>query len=70
MALALVLSRQAADDLVGIRDYLIARNRVAADNVRAAIVATFTLHVDYVHAGRTRPELDCHSIPVARYPYT
>ncbi len=70
MAIAVTLTPCAAADIAGIRDYLLERNPAAADSVRQAIDATFSLIGEFPGAGRNRPELDVRSIPVSHYPYT
>ena len=70
MALTVTLTPRAAADIAHIRDYLLARNPQAADNVRLAIGSTLTVLSDYPLAGRDRPELEVRSIGVPRYPYT
>ena len=68
--LRIELTPRAFDDLVRIRDYLIARSPQGADNVRAAINTTLEQLQNFPLTGRDRPDLGVRSLGVARYSYT
>jgi toxin ParE1/3/4 len=68
--LKVVLTPRALSDLIGIRDYLLDRSPVGAENVRRLISATIERLGSYPSLGRDRPELGVRSIGVPKYGYT
>jgi plasmid stabilization system protein ParE len=64
------MTPRALDDLVQIRDYLLARSPQGAENVRQAINAALELLQDFTFSGRERLDLGLRSVGVARYSYT
>lgn len=64
------LTPRAFDDIVAIRDYLVARSPQGAENVRRAINATLAQLAAFPLTGRERLEPGVRSIGVPRYGYT
>jgi toxin ParE1/3/4 len=65
-----VLTPRAFSDLENIRDFLVSRNPIGAENVRLAINATLDQLSYFPLTGRNRARLRVRSISVARFPYT
>ena len=61
---------RAVGDIAQIRDYLLQRSPVGADNVRRAILTTLTQLSDFPFTGRDRPEFGLRSIGVSQYSLT
>jgi plasmid stabilization system protein ParE len=60
---------RAVRDLEAIGDYIRSKNPVAAVKVRAAILATLQMLVQFPHAGRAQSTEGVRKIVARRYPY-
>ena len=62
-------SARAFNDIAAIRDYLMPRNPIAAENLRRTIANDFELLERFPHAGRVTDIPDVRVLPMVRYPY-
>jgi plasmid stabilization system protein ParE len=62
-------TRRATEDLAGIGDYIAEQNPAAAVRVRAALLESVRLLVDYPHIGRAQTVEGVRKIVTRRYPY-
>jgi toxin ParE1/3/4 len=69
MAKRLKFTRRARDDLADIREYLLERSAVGADNVRAHIAGTLDYLADFPLIGRATDCPGVRVLPLRRYPY-